>query len=55
MAGAFFAGGHDAGFLKRYRVKGNIRNNPVRISFNEFEAYDQRNDMGRGKEKRKVD
>jgi hypothetical protein len=50
----FFAEGHGADFLKRYRVKG-IRNHPVRISFNEIEAYDQRNDMGRGNEKRKVD
>jgi hypothetical protein len=36
-------------------VKGNFRKDPVKISFNELEAYDQRNDMGRGKEKRKVD
>jgi hypothetical protein len=55
MAGEFFAWGHDAGFLKRYRVKGNFREHPVKISFNEFEAYDQRNDKERGKEKRKVD
>jgi hypothetical protein len=35
--------------------EGDIRNNPARISFNEFEAYDQRNDKERGNEKRKED
>jgi len=47
--------GHGTSILKRYRVKGNVRMSPVRISFNGIEAYDQRNDKGRGNEKRKVE
>jgi hypothetical protein len=35
--------------------EGGNRMSPVRISFNESEAYDQRNDKERGNEKRKVD
>jgi hypothetical protein len=45
----------DTVFLKHYGVKGNNRKHPVRISFNASEAYDHRNDKGRGNEKRKED
>jgi hypothetical protein len=55
MAWGCTAEGLGAGILKRYRVKGNVRMNPVRISFNGIEAYVQRNDKERGNEKRKVE
>jgi hypothetical protein len=48
------AGGHEHKSPETLLREGDNRIKPVRISFNEIEAYDQRNDMGRGKNKRKV-